>query len=180
MFETIGETARWRMVYPILAGTEVEGVIEYDTLAGVLGLDAEADRHIVQQTVRRAGKELEVVDKRAIEVVKNVGYRVVKPVEHLRLASKQQRRARKALKRSESKVVNVDLSNESPEVRNAFALCAQAISVQSEVMNRLDLRQRKLSNALDAIHVKTTRTDSEVDELKERVARMEQQFGGNN
>jgi hypothetical protein len=172
-FEPAGETARWRILYDLLSGRTVGDVLNYEVMAEALDLDPIEDRHTIQLAMRRASKELELENKHAVEAVQNVGYRIVEPEEHLRLARGQQRRSSRALARGHSKVVNVDLSNVDPEVRNAFQVVASAFAMQMEFNRRTDVRQKKLEDALDAVREKSTRTDEEVAELRARLDRLE-------
>lgn len=173
-FEPAGEVARWRTLYDLLADSAIGDVLTYEAMAEALQLDPSEDRHTIQVAMRRAAKELEQEDKRAVEAVQNVGYRIVEPEEHLRLARGQQRRSSRALARGHSKVVNVDLSNVDPEVRQAFQVVASAFAMQMEFNRRTDIRQKRLEDALDAVHEKSTRTDEEVAELRARLERLEQ------
>lgn len=172
-FEPAGETARWRILYDLLSGRTVGDVLNYEVMAEALDLDPIEDRHTIQLAMRRASKELELENKHAVEAVQNVGYRIVEPEEHLRLARGQQRRSSRALARGHSKVVNVDLSNVDPEVRNAFQVVASAFAMQMEFNRRTDVRQKKLEDALDAVREKSTRTGEEVAELRARLDRLE-------
>ncbi|MCV7100071.1 hypothetical protein [Mycobacterium palustre] len=172
-FEPAGEVARWRTLYELLNERSIGDVLSYDTMAEALQLDPSKDRHTIQVAMRRAAKELELEDKHAVEAVKNVGYRIVEPEEHLRLARQQQRRSSRALVRGHSKVVNVDLSNVDPEIRNAFQVVASAFAMQMEFNRRTDVRQKQLETALEAVREKSTRTDEEVAELRERLERLE-------
>jgi len=172
-FEPAGETARWRILYDLLSGRTVGDVLNYEVMAEALDLDPIEDRHTIQLAMRRASRELELENKHAVEAVQNVGYRIVEPEEHLRLARGQQRRSSRALARGHSKVVNVDLSNVDPEVRNAFQVVASAFAMQMEFNRRTDVRQKKLEDALDAVREKSTRTDEEVAELRARLDRLE-------
>lgn len=170
-----GETARWRLLYQLLAQTEVGDILRYEAMADKLELDPEADRHTIQVAMRRAARELLLVDKHAVEAVKNIGYRVVEPEEHLRLAKSQQRKSTQALVRGNSQVVNVDLSGVDPEVRNAFQVVASAFAMQMEFNRRTDIRQKKLEDALDSVREQSTKTDEEVSELRKRLERLEQE-----
>lgn len=172
-FEPAGETARWRVLYGLLTERTVGDILTYEVMAEALDLDPAKDRHTIQVAMRRAGKELEQEDKHAVESVTNVGYRIVEPEEHLRLARGQQKRSSRALERGHSKVVNVDLSSVDPEVRQAFQVVASAFAMQMEFNRRTDIRQKKLEDALEAVHEKSTRTDEEVAELRARLERLE-------
>jgi hypothetical protein len=172
-FEPVGETARWRLLYAELQTLGVDDVLTYEQMGETLDLDPGADRHTIQVAMRRAAVELEKVDKHAVEAIKNVGYRIVEPEEHLRLAKGQQRRSSRALARGSSKVVNVDLSNVEPEVRQAFQVVAAAFAMQMEFNRRTDVRQKKLEDALGTVREESTRTADEVAELRARLDRLE-------
>lgn len=174
-FEPAGDIARWRTLYELLQKLTVGDVLTYEAMAEALELDAEDDRHTIQVAMRRASKELEEENKHATEAVKNVGYRIVEPEEHLTLARRQQRKSSKALVRGNSKVVNVDLSDVDPEVRKAFQVMASAFAMQMEFNRRTDVRQKKLEESLDAVKQQSSRTDEEVAELRARLERLEQQ-----
>lgn len=173
-FESIGESARWRILYNLLSGREVDDVLTYEEMGEALGLDPRRDRHTLQVSTQRAAKELEQVDKHAIEAVRNIGYRIVEPEEHLRLARSHQRRSSRSLVRGHSKVINVDLTDVAPEIQHAFQVVAAAFAMQMEFNRRTDVRQKKLETALQTINERSTRTDQEVSELRERLERLEQ------
>ncbi len=172
-FQPAGERARWHAVYDLLCKTETGDVLTYEVIGEALGLDAESDRHAIQMAVRRAAKEHEIVNKRAIEAAPNQGYRVVEAPEHLRLARGQHKRASKALARGQSKVVHVDLSGLEPETRRAFEVVARAFAMQVEFNKRFDVRQSKLEGAITSMTERTERTEQEIADLKARLARLE-------
>lgn len=172
-FQPAGDRARWRVVYELLRETQTGDVLTYGEIGAALGLDPDGERHALQMAVRRAAKEHEVADRRAIEAVPNVGYRVVEAPEHLRLARGQQKRAGKALERGHSKVVHVDLSGMEPETRHAFEVVARAFSMQMDFNRRFDVRQKRLEESLDAMTERTERTEQEIADLKARLARLE-------
>lgn len=172
-FRPIGDQARWRIVYEKLVATETGGVITYEEIADALELDAKDDRHAIQMAVRRAGREHEEVDKRAIEAVPNVGYRMVEAPEHLRLARGHQKKASTALRNGHSKVVNVDLSGLEPETRHAFEVVARAFALQMDFNRRMDVRQRQLEDNIGSIADRAARSEEEIAELRARLERLE-------
>jgi hypothetical protein len=176
-FEPVGETARWRIVYGLLQPLATGATLTYEQIGEALGLLADDDRHTIQMAVRRAGVESERVDLRALEAVPNVGYRIVEPEEHGRLAQRQQRRSSRALKSGHSKVVNVDLNGVDPEVRKAFQVMAQAFSMQMDFNRRMDVRQKRLETAVASVEERHDRSANEVAELKERLERLENLTG---
>ncbi len=176
-FRPIGEVARWQSVYALLRVTKTGDILTYEAIGEALELDSQSERHAIQMAVRRAAKEHEEADNRAIEAVPNKGYRVVEAPEHLRLARGQHRRASKALARGQSKVVHVDLAALDPETRHAFEVVASAFAAQIEFNKRFDIRQKRLEAAFDAMTERTDkterRTEQEIAELKARLARLE-------
>lgn len=176
-FKPIGDQARWQTVYALLVRTKTGDVLTYEAIAEALELDSKRDRHAIQMAMRRAAKEHEEADKRAIESVANKGYRVVEAPEHLRLARGHHRRASKALVRGQSKVVHVDLGALDPETRRAFEVVASAFAAQIEFNKRFDVRQQRLEKAFEDITERTdkteARTEQEIAELKARLARLE-------
>lgn len=175
-FEPLGDEARWRTVYSLLLLTDTGTVVTYEELGKALDLDPVEGRHAIQMAVRRAAQEHEQVDKRALDAVKNIGYRVVKPAEQLILARRQQRRSSRALVRGHSKAVNVDLSNVDPEVRKAFDVMAAAFSMQMDYNRRLDVRQQRLEEALNSVRQKTDRSDRNIDDVRARLAELEKRL----
>lgn len=170
-FQPQGEQARWRIVYAILQDRSVGDTITYEELGALLDVD---DRHTLQMAVRRAGQEYLEIDKRALDAVPNVGYRIVEAGEHLRLAKKDQRRSSRALRRGHSKVVNVDLTLLDEESRRAFEVVAQAFSLQMTFNKRMDVRQKRLEQAVASMAEQHERTASEVAELRARLDRLTQ------
>ena len=173
-FEPKGDKARWKLIYDILLKRNVGDTITYAEMAEVLELDADADRHAIQMAVRRAAKEYESADLRALDSVPNEGYRIVEPTEHMRLARKQQKKSHKALQRGHSKVVHVDLSGLDPDSRKAFEVVAQAFAMQMDFNRRMDIRQKRLEQSIASVNEKHDRSAEEIEELKERLARLEE------
>jgi hypothetical protein len=93
-FEPAGDKARWRVLYDVLTKHGVGDVVTYDVMGEALNLDPEKERHTIQMAIRRAAREYEREDHRALEPVPNEGYRVVEPAEHMRLARRPRRPVR--------------------------------------------------------------------------------------
>lgn len=172
-FEPEGDRARWQVIYDLLRAAAVGQVVTYDEMAAALNMNAERDRHRIQVAMRRAALEHERVDKRAIDAVVNVGYRIVEAPEHLVLAKRHQRRSTRQLVRGYSKTVNVDLSSVPPEVQHAFGVVAQAFAMQMEFNRRFDVRQKRLEESIRSTVARTERTESELSELRARLERLE-------
>lgn len=176
-FTPLAGRSRWEILYGVLVKHGVGDLIPYEELGGALDLDAVKDRHTIQLAMRRAGREYLRRDERALIAVPNEGYRVVRADEQVGLAQGRQRRARVQLARGQDLATYVDTSELSPEQRRVFEVMAVAFGMQMEVMRRLDVRQRRLEEALAtmAARVETTeeRTDDQVRDLRERLERLE-------
>lgn len=173
-FKPAGKQARWRSLYERLCRVTVGDVLTYEEMAELLQLNPVGDRHVMQMAMRRAARELEQVNKHAVAALPNIGYRVVEPAGHVILAKHHQGKAGRSLERSHSKVINVDLNATSPELRHIIEIGAAAIAAQMDFNRRMDLRQSNLEQAVQAVASKTNRTDEELAELRERLARLEQ------
>ena len=182
-FEPIGKQARWKTVYELLAKASTNDLVTYDELGEALGLDPDGERSLIQQAIHRAAKEHERNDKRAIDAIPGKGYRVVEPTEHLELARRHQKKSGRSLARGASKVINVDLNGLEPEVRAAFDVLGHAFRLQMDFNRRFEVRQSKLEETVrdiqDSQHTDRKRTDEEVAELRERLARLEGHLTGN-
>lgn len=173
VFKPLGKDARWRLVFEVLAQAKIGDVVTYEQLGEVLMLNPKRDRHTIQMSVRKAAQVYEEEWHRALTSVTNVGYRVVEPQEHLTLARRHQTRASKSLMRGQSKVVNVDLSGLDSEVRHTFEVVARAFSLQMDFNRRFEVKQERLEQTLSAIEAASTRSEQEIADLKDRLARLE-------
>jgi hypothetical protein len=172
-FQPAGERARWREIYDLLARTETGGVVTYEAMAEATGLDAEDDRHKIQVAMRRAARELLLIDSRSIEAVPNTGYRVVPTEGKLVLASDYQGKARRAIQRGHDQVTYVDLSGLDEPTVELFRAMAWKFAEQSEAIHRLDVRQRRAESQIKAVTAGQQATADEVAELRERLAKLE-------
>lgn len=177
-FDPIGDKARWRIIYDLLVPLQVDDVLTYERIAKELDLDPEEDRHKVQMAVRRAAKEYETTNSRVLEVVPNLGYRVVHSEEHLQVARKYQKRSTRALERGQSKVVNVDFNGMDPEVRKAFEATAQGFNLMLDIQRRIYRRQGRLEEALSATTERQDRTEADIAELRARLDALTEQSEG--
>ncbi|GAA3441049.1 hypothetical protein [Planomonospora venezuelensis] len=172
-FAPIGDQARWRTVYEHLKAANIGDVVTYEQLGEALGLNPEKERHPIQMAVRRAAKEYQDVDKRALDSVPNQGYRIVEASEHLVLARRQQARSSRALERGHRVATNVDLNQVDDHTRRALEAVATAFSYQMEFNRRFDVRQRRLEQAVAAQSERVERTETEIAELKARLSELE-------
>jgi hypothetical protein len=138
-----------------------------------LDLDPDKDRHAIQMATRRAAREFAATELHALEAVTNLGYRIVEPKEHIRLAREHQKKSTKSLVRGHSAASLVDLSALSVEDRRAIEVVAQALAIQMDFNRRMDVRQSRLEAAVTSINTKTERSEEEIAHLRARLERLE-------
>lgn len=170
MFEPLREKSRKDYALEVLREHRVGEVVTYKALSDRVGCD---DRRVLQAAVRDAAKDYLRFDQHAVEAVPNEGYRVVAADEHVRLAEKQRRRSVKTLRRGEALVVSVDYNDLSPDARRLAEGMALGFARLIEANRRMDSRLASVERAQDAVVERQDHTDSEVAELKARLARLE-------
>lgn len=173
IFKPAGERARWRIVYDVLTSADIGDVVTYEQLGDELFLDPNSKRNAIQMAIRRAAAEYEKEDHRALEAVPNIGYRVIYPEDHLRVARGHQKKANHSLERGHSKVVNVDISHLDPELRHTFEIVARAFSVQLDFNRRFTVRQDRIEQAMSGLEKRSERSSEELVDLRARLEELE-------
>lgn len=168
-FKPIAERSRWRMIYDLFRQAEIGQTITYETMGKALGLHPINDRHALQMAARRAGLEIEKVDKRAADAVRNTGYRIVEPSEILGLGKRRNRKAGKQIQRGAITVAATDLNSVDRETRNALETLARGFAVQAEVNRRFAAKQQRHDELFELLL-------PTVDRIAQRVERLEGQY----
>lgn len=169
-FVPLGEMSRRDLVLKQLSVADYDEIVSYESLAAILD---GVDRTIVQVAVNAAKPVLEKEHRKAVVAVPNTGYRVVQPGEHIGLAVAHQKKSRRSLKRSHSKVTHVELSKLTEGERTAVTLAATSLALQIDYIRRNDLRVARQEKALEAVTSVSDRTAEEVAELRSRLDRLE-------
>lgn len=173
-FRPLGSMARWRMVYEeLLTPAAIGDLITYEQLGELLDLHPVKQRAAIRSAVRRAEREYLEEKGHALEAVAETGYRVAEASTHVVLAHRQQRKAGKALSRGHDLATRVDLTGVDPNVRHALDVIGNAFALQMEFNRRFDVRQRHLEEAVAATNQKQDRTLEEVEQLQQRLRRVE-------
>lgn len=173
-FEPVGTEARWRTIYRALRDTPTGEILTYEQLGEALGLDPVKNRGAITAPMRRAAQEHEEVDKRTIEAIPDEGYRVLDVGGQLRLARTRGRKAGTQLELAHSAAVNVDLSGVDLEVRKGFEVLAIGYMELKDANRRMLSRQRRMERTIRAVEEGSGQTAEEVEELKARLAALEQ------
>jgi hypothetical protein len=174
IFASIGAQARWKMIYPLLVAAEVGGpAVSYQDFGDALGLHPLDDRAVIAAVVRHAGRELLKAQGHAVEVVPKIGYRVVEPNEHLRLAKQRNRRAGTQLKRGQEVVQNTDLNLVDEEARRGIEILALALSQQAEINRRQERKAARMDAALKRTAARTEENAEQLSEVQRRIQDIE-------
>ena len=152
-FVPAGEKARWRVIYEIMQNADYGDVLKYWELGAALGLDHanDKDKHTIQMAVRRATIQLERVEGRTAVSVRNQGYQIAKPGEHLGIGRARNKRAGRQLDRGERVTNGVDLNLVDDETRKALMVLARGFQVQREVNRRIMDAQQSQGRAIDLL-----------------------------
>lgn len=177
MFETKGEKSRRALLVEAVDAAEPEMVLSYESLAKLFDVDSRAD---VQAAVNQAKRSVEVNTSKSLVAVKNVGYRIIRPDEHVGLAVLHQRKSRRQVKRAKSKVDHVDLSALTPDQRAAVIAAGVALAAQQDFERRADIKYAKreeMEAYMQASSSRQDRSESELGEMKARMKRLEEKLG---
>lgn len=172
MFSPKGEKSRRVMILDLAADRDYGDLIEYTELETLLDLD----RREAQTAMNQAIRSLEKQQSKTVVAVRNKGYRIVNPNEHIKVATAHQRKSRRSLVRAKSKVDHIDLTKLSEGERAAITIAGAALAAQQDFARRADLRYAKRAEMEKFIHKqehKNVHTDEEMNTIKARMARLE-------
>lgn len=172
-FESVGEKARWKLLYDKLCVMEVGAVLSYEIMGSLLDLDPVADRQTIRASLRRAADEFLEKNSRALDAVRGVGYEIVQPRDQLRLARQHGVKAGNQMQMAGKLATYVDFGGMDPEVRKGFEVVALGFSQQLDVNRRQEQRNRDMVAALETASTHIERTDEEVAALNKRLAELE-------
>lgn len=172
-FKPIAEKSRRAMLVELVESTNPGEVLTYEKLAELFDL---WDKSAIQANVNGAKASVEKNTKKALEAVRNEGYRVVNAAEHHRLATHHQRKGRGQLKRAMSKVNYVDMSQLTPDQRTVIISSRVVLAAQADFERRADLKYAKredLEAYTEQVNQRSERSESEIERMKERLERLE-------
>lgn len=164
-FRPKGDLPEWRLVYDALP-REIGALITFNQLDDALGRNFRDNR----QPIYRAQRELLEVDKFALAPVMGKGYRIVEPREHVDLAHKDRRSARRRMAKAVAKVVNVHRTALTPAERDRLERNEIALKRQAQALARLADKVDQHQKRLD---VHTAELD-QVPALRSQVERLQQ------
>jgi hypothetical protein len=142
-FEPQGEVSKRQMLVDLLSQAPVDSVVPYAEMEALI----EGNRSVVQACVHQAQSALSRDHNVSLKAVRNVGYRVVPPMEHVDLAVAQQRKARRGMGRGRRHVDYVDMSELTEPQRQVISNVAGVLARQQAQIQRIDRRQAILESA---------------------------------
>lgn len=171
-FQPIGDVSRRRMIIDHFGSLPEGTVVSYTELENLLD---SGERRTLSSAVNAAKPGLEREHLKAVEPIRNIGYRIVHATEHLELARQHQVKSRRQLVRSQSKVLHVDISGLTEGERLAVTLAATSLGHQLEYMRRNDIRSARIEEAVSNVQSSQERSLDEIEDLKQRLAALEDQ-----
>lgn len=179
-FIPIGDKSRRQLVVELIAPLQSDDVVTFDDLAEVTGLSWPKDKDLIRSTVAAARSSLANDHHKALAAVRGVGYRVIRPEEHVQAAAQLQRKSGRALALARTTVDTVDLSALSEPDRRLAMAAGAVLAYQQEQIRRLDLRQKGIEKVLgsvtekvDEVEAATSAHQSRLAELEARLAALE-------
>lgn len=172
MFTPVGDVSRRQQVIELASTAKPGDLLTYDSLQQMLGCDLETVRSAVNQAKPGCQRELQ----KSLVAVRNEGYLVALPEQHLDIAKTHQRKGRRQTKKSLSAVEHTDYSQLSESDRTRFDIAVGVIRVLETWERRADLRyssREKLDEFILSQSDTNDRTSSDVANLKQRLARVE-------
>lgn len=149
-FAPKGEIAQWRIIYRLFQQAATDQTLTYEQLGDALELDPADDRHRIQAAARKAAKQFLDVNDRAVEVVPNVGYKVVPAVRQIPMAGQQVDRAGRALDRGRALTTHVrmeELTEQERQIVNTMALgFAQVAEWARQIGRRVENHEDRLAD----------------------------------
>jgi len=115
----------WKELYEVFKNNEYGSVISYKDLSDCIDVDIKNHRYIVD----RFKKEMLRRDDKALSSVRNVGYRIVMPNEHGRLAYCELKRAERRTRQGVEYALHVPFDMLNDQEKAQLTLIANRIQI---------------------------------------------------
>lgn len=167
------DLSRRQVVVALFAGRDFDSITTYEELAAALDVHPVRDRGVIRGSVHVAKGELATEHHRTLAAVHGVGYRIIRPEEHLPMAAATQRKAGRTIAVARQTVETVDMGALTAEQRKQAMLAATVLTWQFEQMRLMDLRTKRLETLVNSV---TTKVETIEEKTDERLAEMEQRL----
>jgi hypothetical protein len=162
MFKMRGNRSQWRVIYERLQtmnfNDEITDVELHNLLPG-------APDPSVYGAFRRAKQEMQDMHQRSFARVRTVGYRMVEPSEHEKLARRQHGQARRRLKAGWREARSADRTRLSHDDRRRIDEIEDHLTRHRQMIDRLTLRQARTD-------ARVARTEKDSAQLSDRLDRL--------
>lgn len=113
----------WYELFEVLKNRDYDEIITYNKMSDITGFDILEKRYIIEAFKREMLRQ----KNKALESIKNVGYRIVKPNEHARLATKEIHKAERRTRKGVELALCVDFDSLTPTEQGQLTLIANRI-----------------------------------------------------
>jgi len=166
-FEPKGRVSEATLLYEFYSKLSTGDVVTYEQLDEILGRSFLDSRSPHYTAVNRLQKN----DKKSMDVVRNVGYRVVSASEHERLALHHHAKSRRQLRKSVAKAASANRAELSQEERHRIDSLEGTLRNHASMLKRLDERTIRQNEELKRLRRETS---SDVAHLSDKVERLEE------
>jgi hypothetical protein len=177
-FKPAGEVARWRVVYERFSREQanVGDTVTHVELGELLDLGPEHKHRLstISGAVREAIRHLEEDQRRTLEPVPGVGYRVADIEGHVKRVIGQRLKHRRALVRSGRSVAAIDRNEiDSPELLQRVEAQQAVIDALMEADRRLTEKVARHDKMLGILSRESEARKVDVETLRGRLSRLE-------
>lgn len=169
------EGAKWRTLYDAIRTAPHDTTFSYEELTRLAGLDPEAGEDIRgdRWIVHRCRVELMRHDKRYLDVVRTVGYRIVESEEHLDHGHAYRRKSMRAAGRSKKVLAAADMSRiADPAVRSKILDLEVRMSRLGQQLARHDERIAATEEITEGLTHEVVDHSDRIAALEARIRRM--------
>lgn len=172
MFETKSGKPQWEIVVGVLATKNIGEIVTDQEILAVLGSDfpRESLSSVVWHAIRKFRDQ-----KRTFERVRKIGWRLVEPSEHSRLARRQQLRSRRRLVDAVSISASTDLTKLDPDQRRAQRAeelhLRQLVDQVTRRVHRLERQHEKIEQRVGVVEKDQYTTEDRIDRLRDLLRR---------
>jgi hypothetical protein len=162
MFNVKTDRPQWQAIYERLKDMRIGEVITDDDLYLVL---PDAPQGSVRTAFWRARRQMQEDHKRSFERVRRVGYRMVDPAEHERLAKAQHKKAKRRLKAGWREAHSADRSLLTPDERRRIDAIEDHLARHQQMIRRLEERQVRTDERVAATEKGSVHLSDRLDQL---------------
>lgn len=147
LFTPIGEKSHREIVVEAFKDVSYDDVVSYEHLSEILGFDVKTSN---RSAIYAAQRTLEKDYHKTLDAVVGVGYRVIRPEEHVDLANRHHKRARRQVTRAINKTASANRSVLTATDQARLDRVEINLKRQQKELTRLDAEVKRVSERVDA------------------------------